>query len=252
MKLSLALSGGGVRAFAHLGVVKVLLDHGFEIGAVSGSSGGALIGALLCDGKSPEDVLSIMKDLRLRDLAGRPAKGGFFSLERIESLMQESLESQTIERLRIPFTVACTDLRAGSIRYFERGPVGRLSIASSSLVPIFSPVGYEDMLLADGGFMDNMPTKPLRKRGYPVIGINVNPIHLADPSGVVDSTLRVLTLMMAANIKSSMLSADFYIEPEGCGDINIFDLKKGFKAYEEGLKAAESSIGLLKRTLGLR
>ena len=59
MKIAIALSGGGVRAIAHLGVVKVLIDNGFEIEAISGSSAGAIIGALLSDGKSPEDILKI-------------------------------------------------------------------------------------------------------------------------------------------------------------------------------------------------
>ncbi len=250
MRLSLALSGGGVRAMAHLGIARVLLDNGFEIAAVSGSSGGALVGALLCDGKSPEDIVSIMKDLRLKDLAGAPGDGGLFGLERIESLMQSSLDSARIEDMPIPFTVACTDLKEGSVRYFESGPAAKLCAASSSLVPIFSPVRYADTLLADGGFMDNMPTKPLKKMSYPVLGINVNPIPKSEPSGILASTVRVLMLMMAANIKASAAFADFYIEPKGCGAINIFDLKKAERAYEEGLKAAEASLDGLKRSIG--
>ena len=252
MKLSLALSGGGIRAMAHLGIVKVLRDNGFEIAAVSGSSGGALVGALLCDGKSPEDIVSIMKDLKLKDLTGSSGNGGFFGLERIESLMRNNLSSTLIEDMQIPFTVACTDLIGGCMRYFQSGPAARLCAASSSLVPIFSPVRYENMLLADGGFMDNMPAKPLKKMPYPVIGINVNPIPAAEPSGVLAATVRVLMLMMAANIKASAAFADFYIEPKGCGAINIFDLKKGVKAYEEGLKAAEASVDELKRSLDRR
>ncbi len=250
MKLSLALSGGGIRAMAHLGIVRVLLDNGFEIGAVSGSSGGALVGALLCDGKSPEDIVSIMKDLKLKDMVAAPGNGGLFGLQRIESLMQNSLDTARIEDMRIPFTVACSDLKEGNIRYFQEGPAAKLCAASSSLVPIFSPVRYEETLLADGGFMDNMPTKPLSKMPYPVVGINVNPIPAAEPSGIIASTVRVLMLMMAANIKASAAFADFYIEPKGCGAINIFDLKKGMTAYEEGIKAAEASLNELKRSTG--
>ncbi|WP_457595564.1 patatin-like phospholipase family protein [Hydrogenimonas sp.] len=242
MKVALALSGGGIRAMAHLGVVHVLQRHGFEIGALSGSSGGALVGALLCDGKSPEEVVAIMKELRLRDLAGTSENGGFFGLERIERLLDENLRSKRIEEMPIPFTVACTDLKEGCVRYFDRGVTATLCAASSSLVPVFSPVRYAHMLLADGGFMDNMPTKPLRRHRLPIVGINVNPIPPTEPSGIVGTTIRVLMLMMAANIEASRSLADVYIEPEGCGAINIFDLKRGDAAYKEGVRAAEGAI----------
>ncbi len=242
MRVALALSGGGIRAMAHLGVVEVLQRHGLRIGAVSGSSGGALVGALLCDGKGPREIASIMGTLRLRDLAGRPRGGGVFGLERIERLLATHLVSQRIEEMPIPFTVACTDLKKGAVRYFDRGPAARLCTASSSLVPIFSPVRYEGTLLADGGFMDNMPTKPLKRFAFPVVGINVNSIPPTEPSGVVGTTIRVLMLMMAANIEASRSLADLYIEPKGCGSINIFDLKSGQAAYDEGVRAAEGAI----------
>ncbi len=242
MKLSLALSGGGIRAMAHLGVVKVLQENGFEIGAVSGASGGALVGVLLCDGKSPEEIVALMKDIRLKDIAGSSGSGGIFGLERLESLIEANLESKRIENMPIPFTVACTDLNDGSACYFDNGPAARLCTASSSLVPVFSPVRYDGRLLADGGFMDNMPTRPLKGAGYPIIGINVNPIPKSEPSGMVAATVRVLMLMMKANIEASMKSADVYIEPQGCETINIFDLKKGLQAYEEGVRAAEGAI----------
>jgi len=252
MKVSLALSGGGVRALAHLGIVKVLQEHGFEIAAVSGSSGGALVGALLCDGKSPEDIVNIMKGLKLKDLAGTPGSGGFFTLERIETLMRNGLDSTRIEEMPIPFTVACTDLEDGCIKYFQSGPAARLCIASSSLVPIFSPLRYGDRLLADGGFMDNMPVKPLKCSGYPVIGINVNPIPKKEPGGIIENTIRALMLMMRSNVDASRQLSDFYIEPEECADINIFDLKRGEEAFDAGVKAARSCVLELESALKSR
>ncbi|MCF6200602.1 MAG: patatin-like phospholipase family protein [Hydrogenimonas sp.] len=242
MKISLALSGGGIRAAAHLGVVKVLQENGFEIAAISGSSGGAIVGALLCDKKRPEDILKLIKTLKLKDLAGPSGAGGVFGLGKLEKILQENLESKRIEDLPVPFTVACTDLSGGSVLYFDEGPLSKLTIASSSLVPIFSPVKHEGMLLADGGFMDNLPAKPLKRYGYPIVGINVNPIPQKEPSGLLSATIRVLMLMMGANIKASREFVDFYIEPSGCGEINIFDLKKADTAYEEGVRSAQNSL----------
>ena len=249
MKVALALSGGGIRAVAHLGVVEVLLEAGLEIEALSGSSGGALVGAALCDGWAPRKVLELIEELRIWDLFGSRGRGGVFALERIGKVMEERLESRYIEDLPIDFTVACTDLAEGRIHYFDKGPIADLCIASSSLVPVFSPVAYGDLLLADGGFMDNMPTRPLAELDLPVIGVNVNPILPKSPRRIVETTTRALVLMMAANIEASRAYADFYLEPAECEKIGIFDLKKAKEAYEAGRKEAKARLPKLLETL---
>jgi NTE family protein len=241
-RIGLSLSGGGIRAVAHLGVVEVLGNAGIEAEMVAGSSGGALVGALLCDGKSPRQILSLIDEIRLWDLFRGSGRGGLFALEKLEEILREHLSVANIEDLQTDFTVACTDLAGGEVHYFDKGPVAELCIASSSLVPIFSPVRYGDLLLADGGFMDNMPVRPLLECGLPVLGVNVNPILPRKPDSLVRTTARALVLMMAANIEASRSLADFYIEPVDCAAINIFDLTKAKEAYEAGKRAAESAL----------
>ncbi|WP_201353345.1 patatin-like phospholipase family protein [Hydrogenimonas urashimensis] len=250
MKAALALSGGGIRAVAHLGIVKVLKNNGVEIEAIAGASGGALVGALLCDGKEPEEIVEMIKAVKLWNLFGSRGRGGVFALEGIRRLLEERLSVGRIERLRKRFFVACTDLAGGEIRYFDRGAVGELCIASSSLVPVFSPVRYDGMLLADGGFMDNMPARPLKPLGLPVIGINVNPILPKKPDNVIRTTVRALVLMMAANIEASRRHCHFYVEPAACERINIFDFKKIDEAYDAGIKEGEKVVSKLLDTIG--
>ena len=247
-KIGLSLSGGGIRAVAHLGVVEVLERAGVEAEMVAGSSGGALVGALLCDGKSPPEILSLIEEVRLWDIFRGSGRGGLFALDRLRQVLQSHLSVENIEDLETDFTVACTDLAGGEIHYFDKGPAAELCIASSSLVPIFSPVRYGDLLLADGGFMDNMPVRPMLGCGLPVVGVNVNPILPRKPDSVVRTTARALVLMMAANIEASRSLTDFYIEPVDCAAINIFDLTKAREAYEAGKRAAESALPKLLDT----
>ncbi|WP_286338051.1 patatin-like phospholipase family protein [Hydrogenimonas cancrithermarum] len=247
--MALALSGGGVRVAAHLGIVEVLLENGFEIAAVSGSSGGALVGALLCDGHSPAHILKIFGKLGFSDMAKGFKRGGVFGLKGVSEHLKQTLSVETIEELAIDFTVACTDLVGGEIHYFDKGPIAELCVASSALVPIFSPVRYGDLLLADGGFMDNMPARPVAELGYPVIGINVNPILPKNPENLFETTFRALTLMMMANIEASKRYCDFFIEPKGCEGINILDLKRVEDAYEAGRIVAEDALVKLHKTL---
>ncbi|RLA72992.1 MAG: hypothetical protein DRG24_01375, partial [Epsilonproteobacteria bacterium] len=103
MKIALAFSGGGIRALAHLGVVDVLRKSGFEIAAISGSSGGALVGSLLADGKSSDEIRSIFNDVKRTDLMrGVLSKGGMFSLKRLEEILEMTLTYKQIETLPIP------------------------------------------------------------------------------------------------------------------------------------------------------
>ena len=245
--VAMALSGGGVRAVAHLGVVEVLRREGFSIEAVAGSSGGALAGVLLCDGYAPREVLEIYREIRRIDLVRHFRKGGMFSLDAVETLLDKYLSAVYLEDLPTDCTIAATDLAEGRMHYFDKGPVAKLAVASSSLIPFFAPVAYGALQLADGGFMDNMPTKPLASRDLPVIGVNVNPILPQRPKNVMQTTYRALVLMMAANIEASKAYTDAYIEVEGCGAINIFDMSQLDVAYDAGVREAERALekGLL-------
>lgn len=247
--LALALSGGGVRAVAHLGVVEVLLRAGYGIEVIAGSSGGALAGALLCDGYAPREVLEIYRSVRRIDLVRHSRKGGMFSLDAIERLLGRHLSATYLEDLETECIIAATDLMEGKVHYFDKGPVAKLAGASSSLIPFFAPVRYGALQLADGGFMDNMPTKPLTERDMPVIGINVNPILPQEPKNVMQTTYRALILMMAANIEASRRYADVYLEVLKCGEVNIFDLGKLDVLFEAGMRTAEAALPEIEAAL---
>lgn len=241
-RLALALSGGGVRAVAHLGIIEVLLGEGYAIEVIAGSSGGALAGVLLCDGYTPREVLEIYRSVRRIDLLRHSRSGGMFSLDAIERLLERHLCVTNIEELQTDCIIAATDLTEGRIHYFDKGPVAKLATASSSLIPFFAPVRYGALQLCDGGFMDNMPTKPLTERDLPVIGINVNPIVPQSPKRVMQTTYRALVLMMAANIEASRRYADVYIEVAKCAEVNIFDLSELDTLFDAGRQEAETLL----------
>jgi len=118
MKVSLALSGGGVRALAHLGIVKVLQEHGFEIAAVSGSSGGALVGALLCDGKSP-DRDSYAKRPRLHSYRrdADPVHGGLYRSRRwVYQWVYQIFSKRACGKALYRLFIACSYILSSQIR----------------------------------------------------------------------------------------------------------------------------------------
>ncbi len=68
-KIGIALGGGGSRGFAHLGVLKALEEKEIRPDIISGTSAGAIVGSLLASGKTPHEIVEIMKEIQITDIA---------------------------------------------------------------------------------------------------------------------------------------------------------------------------------------
>src|SRR5689334_15465932 len=118
MKIGLVLSGGGVRGIGHLGVLKLLEECGVRPDFISGSSAGALVGALFAKGYGAEEILEMAKNARLFGLprVGRP---GLFRMNGFEEAILKYIPENTFESLRIPLYIAATDIVNGKSIYFS-------------------------------------------------------------------------------------------------------------------------------------
>lgn len=163
MRIAVALGAGGARGYAHIGVIQVLQERGFDIVAIAGSSMGALVGGLYAAGKldAYADWVSTIGQrdvLRLLDPAvGAP---GAIRAEKLMARVRELLDGVRIEQLPVPFTAVATDLRAGRAVWFQHGPVDVAVRASIALPPAITPVIINGRLLADGGLMEPLPMAP--------------------------------------------------------------------------------------------
>ena len=163
-RVALALGSGGARGYAHVGVIAVLEERGYEIVSVAGSSMGALVGGLHAAGTlgpytewartvTQRDVL------RLLDLS---IKGpGAIRGEKILARVSELLGTALIEDLAIPFTAVATDLLARKEVWFQQGRTDAAIRASIALPGFFTPVMIGGRLLADGGMMNPVPVAAL-------------------------------------------------------------------------------------------
>ena len=159
-RVALALGSGGARGYAHIGVIQVLEERGYEVVAVAGSSMGAVVGGLYAAGRLDDytDWVSTLGQrdvLRLLDLS---LKGpGAVRAEKIFDRVGELLGGARIEDLPIPFTAVATDLLAGTEVWFQHGPVDAAIRASVALPSFISPVVLNGRLLADGGLLNPVP-----------------------------------------------------------------------------------------------
>ncbi len=161
--VSLILGAGGARGMAHIGVIRWLEEHDFQIKSISGSSMGALVGAIYACGKLDDftewlralDKLDIIKllDVTL-------ANGGFVKGDRVIDTLRELVGDHTIEGLPIRFTAVATDIGREKEVWLNEGPVFDAVRASISLPLFFTPAQLGGKRLLDGGILNPVPIAP--------------------------------------------------------------------------------------------
>ena len=169
MKTGIALGGGGAKGLAHIGVLKVLQEHGIVPDLVAGTSIGALVGALYClrgDIRAVEEFALGFEGANLTPyLAPRPSGSGLVSEKRIRSFLEKTLGSGLIEELDRPFFCPATDIRSGREVLLDRGPLALAVRASISVPIIFRPVRIGGGYLVDGGLVNPVPVDALKRSG---------------------------------------------------------------------------------------
>jgi NTE family protein len=178
MKTGIALGGGGAKGLAHIGVIKVLEEHGIVPQIVSGTSIGALIGALYLlsgDIHAVEAYALGFENSKLSPyLSPRPSSSGLISEKGIRNFLHELFGSKRIEDLDRPFFCPATDIRRGLEVMFDRGSLQKAVRASISVPVIFKPVRMRHGYLVDGGLINPVPVDVLKKNGSGfTIAVNV-------------------------------------------------------------------------------
>ena len=161
--VALALGSGGARGYAHIGVIEVLEERGYEIVSVAGSSMGAAVGGLYAAGvlgEYTEWVRTLTQRDVLRLLDPRLKAPGAIRAEKIMARVSDLLGGARIEDLSVPYTAVATDLLARREVWFQRGPVDVAIRASIALPSFITPVMLNGRLLADGGLLNPVPVAP--------------------------------------------------------------------------------------------
>lgn len=177
-KVSLVLSGGGARGIAHIGVIEELEKHGFEITSVSGTSMGALVGAVYALGKMEEYknwlyTLDKRKVFSLVDFTF--SKQGLIKGDKVLETMKEFILDANIEDLKIHYAAVAADIINKKEVVFTKGSIYDAIRASIAIPTVFTPVKKENGLLVDGGIINNMPIDHAKRiPGDILIAVNVN------------------------------------------------------------------------------
>jgi NTE family protein len=179
----IALGGGGARALAHLGILKLFESEAIRFDYVSGASFGAVIGALYARGDSIDQIESLIKKFfGGLESAFDPTLPvvSFFKGKKMRKMLKETFKDLRIEELPLRFVTSAVDLQSGKEHVFDNGPIVEALIATMSLPGAFPPYFLGEKVLVDGGMVNNVPEDLIRERGADlVLGVNVSPLHEA-------------------------------------------------------------------------
>jgi NTE family protein len=248
-KSGLVLSGGGARSIAHLGVLQGLEDLGIRPQAIAGASAGAVIGALYAAGNSPKEILEAIKVTASRGFINKLLSGsGLFTVAGLTQLFKDTNLPYHFEELTIPLWVSATNLLTSQTITFSGGPLHQALIGSCAVPGIFMPIRFNGSYLADGGILDNLPVRDIRKVCEVLIGSNVNKLHGALTNKI--SRLQVIDrcfhLVIAHQVAASAVFCDYYLEPK-LYHYPMFELKNPDRMFNAGYRAVMAQEDKLSR-----
>lgn len=243
-KIGIALSGGGVRGIAHLGVLKALNQQGIFPNRISGSSAGAIAGALYASGLNPDEIFEIIvKTNYFKFLRPAISWTGILKMDSVEELFLKYFPEDAFASLKLPLSIAATDLKRAKVVYFSEGKLIRPLMASSCIPGMFDPIAIDRHYYIDGGVLNNLPIEPLDGICDVVIGVNCN--HLPDEhniKNIKNLIERTVIMSMNYNVYSRRGKCDFFIEPKGLAKYGVFDIKKAKDIFDAGYEAAMNFI----------
>lgn len=245
LKLGIALSGGGAKGFAHLGVLKALEEYDLKPDIISGVSAGAIMGVLYADGKSVEEIMDFFKKASFFNFAMPTLpKLGIMNPIKFEKQLRGFLHATTFEELQIPLVVNATDLCSGKNAIFRSGEHLVDAVIGSSSVPIFfTPHIIEGKQYVDGGIFCNMPASSIRSECEILIGVHVNPICVQSPA---ESVWEVAERTFHFSIQSSTISekelCDLVIDVKDVKKYGMFDMGKNDEIFDCGYKVAKKLL----------
>lgn len=178
MDITLALGGGGVKGYSHIGVIRRLEQEGFHIKGVAGTSFGGLIAVIYSLGYRPNDLEEMFAALDQKQLYGHGPNDGpsLIGVAGVAQWLETIVGDRTFEDLRIPCVVTATDLKSGTEVVLSSGRLVEAILATSALPAVF-PVRYiGDLELVDGGTLDPIPVAPARALAprLPVVAVALN------------------------------------------------------------------------------
>jgi NTE family protein len=286
-RIGLALSGGGARGLAHVGVLKVLEELRVPIHCVTGTSMGAIVGGTFAAGRSPAEMEKIvlaadwnevfsdhppraeisvrrkiddyqtlfapefgLKDGRLALPKGVIAGVSIESFFRV--LATPAFGISNFQKLPIPFRAMATDIETGEAVVLDHGSVAQAMRASMSVPGAIAPVEIDGRLLVDGGIANNLPIDEARKLcADVVIAVNIStpPLKRKEITSALSVAAQLVNFLGKQNVDDQLknLGKQDVLITPDLGDISMVTFDRSADAIRIGEQATRAMADSLKR-----
>ena len=270
MKISLALSGGGIKGVAHIGALKALEEEKIQIEKISGTSSGSIVASLFAAGFSSDDIYKIFKKYCKKIKYVEPINivklilglildrkiiiDGLNSGIQIEKLIQKECEKNNIQKMsdiKIPLIIPTVDMCKGELICFTSYQfrknfsdniifendisIGKAVRASCSYPVVFSPFDYKESKLIDGGIRENIPWKVLKMLGAEkVLSISFETERdECENKNIIEVANRAIELLCRELTNYELDGSDYNIKIK-TEKIGLLEIEKLDELYEIG------------------
>lgn len=257
--IGLALSAGGVRGFAHVGVLEVLDNAQMPVDYLAGTSMGSVIGGLYAAGLPTQKLWELGNHITISTLTPDFNVMGLFRLvfekklptsSNLEKFFEEQLGDKQFEDLPIPFSCSAMDVKTGERVLFNSGPLAIAVRASMNLPGVFEPVQYRHRALVDGAVVDYLPVETVKHMGADYVIASVTPFDFSSktPTTILGYVNRVNDVRAAAMIEEAAKRANFVLTTRVL-DTGTLELNKLHQSGEVGVKQAHQHLAELQEDL---
>ena len=281
LKVALVLSGGGVKGYAHLGVLRVLERENIKIDYITGTSIGALVGTLYSIGYSVDEIEKFLDDVNVSSFLETVTDNTNLSLEKKESLKKYSAYlsfdnelnfsfpkglkgtgeeylilkkilgkyeyMDSFDNFPIPLRIVATNLNTGETKAFSKGDVAKVLIASMAIPSIFEPMKIDGEIYVDGLVTRNLPVEEAYEMGADiVIASDIGaPVVEKDDYNILSVMSQANTIQASNITKVSREKASILISPD-IKDISAIASSKKEELMKLGKLAAEKEIDKIR------
>lgn len=282
LKIGLALSGGGAKGLAHVGVLKVLEEQNIKIDYITGTSMGAVVASLYSAGYTPDQIENILIDINWNGYISGELDNkkiplekklnnqkyaatvrydkefnlslpkGFGSTEiiylRLKKLLANVDNINDFDKLPIPLRIITTDLNSGKAVALSKGDLARAITASVAIPTILDPVEINGNLYVDGLISRNLPVEDVINMGADiVIASDVgNEVKDNKDYNILSVMNQLVTIQSASSTQHQREMATILISPD-IQAYNATDMKRGREFITLGFEAAQEKIPDLKK-----
>lgn len=248
-KVGIALSGGGAKGAAHIGVLKALNENGIFPDMVSGVSSGSIIGVLYCAGYSPDEILELThKTALLKVFKLNIWYKGMTDQTYLRDFLLNHIKNNDFKDLKIPLNICVSNINTGKYEIISKGKdLIEALLASCALPLVYNSITLNNHKYVDGGLLNNLPVEPLLKSYDKIIGVSLCPHEIRNEiEGWRNVGIRCLQLAIWNTVQSRLLQCDVALEIEDSFGYGMFNLKKSVELFNIGYETTMKSMYSIK------